>query len=114
MRLARGRFGVICACLAWAGLAACSAPFPTESPEVVDPESGEPLGNLISFCYGTEMNEPEEIKATAQEQCDGQLVFVEQNMFFNDCPLPQIARVTYQCRPLARDEANADSSVLRP
>lgn len=114
MRLAHGHFGVIFACLVWVGLAACSRPFPTSDPEVVDAESGEPLGNLISFCYGTEMNKPEEIKETAAEQCEGQLVFVEQNMFFNDCPLLQIARVTYQCQPLARDEANAASSVRRP
>ena len=102
--------------LAWAalvclGLAGCSEPFPTGSPTVVDAETGEPMGNLISFCYGTEMNNPEEIKTVAEERCEGRLVFVEQNMFLNDCPLLQIARVTYQCQPLAAEEAGGPSGA---
>ena len=100
--------------LACLGLAACSEPFPTTPPTVVDKDTGKPMGDLISFCYGTEMNGPEEIKAVAEERCEGRLVFVEQNMFFNGCPLLQIARVTYQCLPLEREEAGGSSSVPRP
>lgn len=96
------------------GLAACSEPFPTTPPAVVDKDTGKPLGDLISFCYGTEMNGPEEIKAVAEERCEGRLVFVEQNMFFNGCPLLQIARVTYQCLPSEPEEAAGSSSVPRP
>ena len=114
MRWLRGSFGVVIACLAWLGLASCSEPFPTKPPVVADPESGAPLGNLISFCYGTEMNDQEEIKAVAKEACDGRLVFVEQDMFFNDCPLLQIARVTYQCQPLDGDGAGGPRSVPGP
>ena len=111
MRLVLLRFSVIYACLAWVGLAACSVPFRTSSPEAVDPKTGKQLGNLISFCYGTRINDPEEIKTTAKEHCEGRLVFVEQNYFFNECPLLQNARVTYQCQPLVRDEASAASSL---
>ena len=82
-------------------------PFRTNNPEAVDPESGERLDNLISFCYGTRMNDPEEIKAAAEENCDGRLVLVEQNYFLNDCPLLQNTRATYQCQPLTRDKARA-------
>ena len=119
MRPARGPVLEVKARLAWIalaclGLAACSEPFPTASPAVVDMDTGEPLGNLISFCYGTEMNDPEEIKTVAEERCEGRLVFVEQNMFLNDCPLLQIARVTYQCLPPEREEAGGSSSILRP
>lgn len=107
----RGRFGLLWACLAWIGLAGCSEPFPTQPPAAVDPESGEPLGNLISLCYGTEMNDQEEIKARAQELCRGRLVFVGQTMFFNDCPLLQNTRVTYQCRPFTPGGAGGPRSV---
>ncbi|MDJ0943042.1 MAG: hypothetical protein QNJ30_06240 [Kiloniellales bacterium] len=110
-RPVRGRFGLLCAGLAWIGLAGCSEPFPTGSPAAVDSESGEPLGNLISLCYGTEMNDEEEIKARAQELCKGRLVFVGQTMFFNDCPLLQNTRVTYQCRPLPPGGAGGRRSV---
>ena len=110
VQLDHRRIGAISACLALASLAACSVPFETKNPEAVDPESGERLDNLISFCYGTRINDPEEIKAAAEENCDGRLVFVEQDFFFNECPLLQNARVTYQCQPLARDEASATGS----
>ncbi len=107
MRLDYRGIGAISACLALAGLAACSVPFETRNPEAVDPESGERLENLLSFCYGTRINDPEEIKAAAKENCEGRLVFIEQDFFLNECPLLQNARVTYQCQPLARDEAGA-------
>ncbi len=110
MRRIYRNIGAISACLALASLVACSVPFPTKNPEAVDPESGERLDDLISFCYGTRINDPEEIKAAAEESCDGRLVFVEQNLFFNECPLLQNARVTYQCQPLPRDEASATGS----
>ena len=110
MRLVFRSIGAISACLALASLAACSVPFTTENPRAVDSESGERLDDLISFCYGTRINDPEEIKAAAEENCDGRLVFVEQNLFFNECPLLQNARVTYQCQPLPRDEASATGS----
>ncbi len=114
MRPGREGFIQVCAGIVCLGLAGCSEPFPTGSPTVVDEDTGEPLDNLISFCYGTEMNSPEEIKTVAEERCEGRLVFVEQNMFFNDCPLLQIARVTYQCQPPGGDDAAAPSSVPRP
>lgn len=116
VRLGRGDCRTVTARLAWvallcSGLAGCSAPFRTVPPTVIDAETGEPMGGLMSFCYGTEMNNPEEIKTLAEEQCEGRLVFVEQNMFLNDCPLLQIARVTYQCQPLAAEEAGGQTGV---
>ena len=107
-----GRAATVCLVILTAG--ACSAPFPTEPPVVLDSESGRPLQGLISFCYGTEMNSPDEIKTTAAESCDGELVFVEQKMFLNDCPLLQTARVTYQCRAAARAGSGGQSPGPRP
>ena len=107
-----GRAVIVCLALLTAG--ACSAPFPTEPPVVLDGESGRPLPGLISFCYGTEMNSPEEIKTTAAETCEGELVFVEQKMFLNDCPLLQTARVTYQCRAPDLEGNGGGSQTPRP
>ena len=81
-------------------LAGCSDPYPTEPPRLSDPETGKAMSDLISFCYGTRINTPEDIKAAAVENCDGTPVFVEQDMLFNDCSVLQSVRVTYQCRPL--------------
>ena len=81
-------------------VAGCSDPYPTTSPTITDPETGTAMTNLISLCYGTRMNSPEDIKAAAAENCDGTLVFVEQDLLFNNCSVLQSARVTYQCRPL--------------
>lgn len=107
-----GRAAIVCLAVLTAG--ACSAPFPTKPPVVLDSESGRPVRGLISFCYGTEMNSPEEIKTTAAESCDGELVFVEQKMFLNECPLLQTARVTYQCRAADLDGSGGQSPGPRP
>lgn len=97
------RFALVMRGLAAAGLlalAGCSDPYPTESPRLTDPETGNAMTDLISLCYGTRINTPEDIKAAAAENCDGTLVFVEQDLLFNDCSVLQSVRVTYQCRPL--------------
>ncbi len=96
------RFAFVMRGLAVVGLlvgAGCSDPYPTTSPRIVDPETGTAIAGLISFCYGTRINTPEDIKAAAAENCYGTLVFVEQDLLFNDCSVLQSARVTYQCRP---------------
>ena len=96
------RFDFVMRSLAAIGLLAvvgCSDPYLTTSPRVVDPETGTAMTGLISLCYGTRMNSPEDIKAFAAEICDGTLVFVQQDLLFNDCPFLQSARATYQCRP---------------
>ena len=101
-------------CLAVLSGSACSAPFPIDPPVVRDEKTGQRLQGLVSYCYGTEMNSSEEIRTTAAEACEGELVFVEQKMFLNECPLLQTVRVTYQCRAPGQGEGGGQSAAPRP
>lgn len=109
-----GPFATLAWCFLCVLLAGCSEPYRTNPPKLTDSATGQRMTGLISLCYGTEMNDPEEIKAVAQEQCRGRLVFLQQNFFLNDCPLFQMTRVTYQCLPTAQGDAGRQSTAPRP
>lgn len=93
-------------------LGACSSdPFPAATPANVKTEAAkdpvtatlmeEPGARFFALCYSSQINEPADVRAAAQELCpyQGRLAVVSQDAFWNACALIQPSRVTYICVP---------------
>ena len=105
----------VLAALLLAGLAACAQPFevrpPREARRAVPPAPPlpGPLGpfdydlrpRAIALCYGSLMNDPEEVMEKAQELCpnNGRIERVAEDVFWNTCALFQPVRVSFVCFP---------------
>lgn len=72
------------------------------------PLLSEPGSRFVSLCYGTEINDPEELSRVAQDYCPdgGRFQSVTQDVFWNGCPLLQPSRITYICVPGTPPEEN--------
>ena len=115
--------GLLLAAVLITALAACSTePYPIEAstkppwrfttssdlPALDPPLSGR--AHRIFLCYGSVVNEEEEVLARAEDLCSGgRLVLEEQDTFWNGCSVLQPVRVTYICDPPEQGAA-ADSN----
>ena len=56
----------------------------------------------FAFCYAKPLNDEAEVRALAEESCDGgRLVVEDRDAFWNGCSLLQPMRITYLCHPVA-------------
>ncbi len=103
---------VVVACALAAALAACSArPYPVSVPKSVTREreaaveAGRPAPKIISLCYGTLFNTPEEVLEEARYECqDGEVRFQDKNSFWTRCGLLQPVRASFLCTPRPKTE----------
>lgn len=103
------------AALLLAGLAACAQPFEVPPPRdarravppgptlqgPLGPFDYDPRPRAFALCYGSLVNNPEEVMQKAQELCpnDGRIERVAEDMFWNTCALLQPVRVSFVCFP---------------
>lgn len=118
-RIGRAARGWRLAGAAALALAGCSTePYPIETATnppwellrarqlpLLDPPLG-PRAHRIALCYGTAVNDEEDVLARAEEICGGaRLLLEDQNVFWNGCSVLQPTRVTYICDPPAEAAA---------
>jgi hypothetical protein len=101
----------ITACLLLLALAACSArPFVVASPKALAPElsskeaaalqAGYPVPRLLSLCYSGALNTPEEVREEARYECgDGEVTYLDSDLFWTPCGLLQPVRASFLCQP---------------
>ena len=66
--------------------------------EAVEAESWEKAPTVISICYSSVLNTPEEVLEEARYQCnDGEVTLSEQDVVWTPCGLFQPRRATYIC-----------------
>ena len=70
-------------------------------PGPLGPFDYDPRPRAIALCYGSWLNNPEEVMAAAQELCpnEGRLERVHEDFFWNTCALFQPVRVSFVCTP---------------
>ncbi len=85
-------------------------PFERERPEAIAPvelphADGEnpwatpPRNPIVTVCYGRLLNTAEDVEAAARDICPAEstLVQIGEDTFWNECPLLQPRRATFQC-----------------
>ncbi len=102
---------VLTACLLLLVLAACSArPFVVGTPKALAPmltaeqaaaeKVGHPAPRLLALCYSRTLNSPEEVLAEAQYECaEGEVTYLDSDLFWTPCGLLQPVRASFLCRP---------------
>ena len=103
---------VVVACALAVALAACSArPYPVSVPKSVTREreaaveAGRPAPKIISLCYGTLFNTPEEVLEEARYECrDGEVTFRDADSIWTPCGLLQPVRASFLCTPRPKAE----------
>ncbi len=102
---------VLTACLLLLALAACSArPFVVPPPKALAPElsaeqaaaakAGHPAPRLLSLCYSRTLNTPEEVLEEARYECaEGEVTYLDSDLFWTPCGLLQPVRANFICRP---------------
>ncbi len=103
---------VVVACALAAALAACSArPFQVSVPKSLTRareaavEAGRPAPKIISLCYGTLLNTPEEVLEEARYECrDGEVTFYDTDSIWTPCGLLQPVRASFLCTPRPKAE----------
>ena len=87
-------------------VAACTSggprPYPTTPSKAVKEAVAGAPGNprVISICYSSALNSPEEVLDEARYYCaDGEVTFADQDVFWTPCGLLQPMRATYLCTP---------------
>ncbi len=103
---------VVVACALAVALAACSArPYKVSVPKSVTRareaavEAGRPAPKIISLCYGTLLNTPEEVLEEARYECrDGEVAFHDADSFWTPCGLLQPIRASFLCTPRPKAE----------
>jgi len=92
-------------------LAACSArPFVVKAPKALAPKlsaeqaaaakAGNPAPRLLSLCYSGTLNTPEEVLAEARYECaEGEVIYLDSDLFWTPCGLLQPVRASFLCRP---------------
>ncbi len=104
------------ACLLLLVLAACSSrPFVVEAPKALAPklsveqaaaeEAGRLVPRLLSLCYSRSLNTPEEVLAEARYECaQGEVTYLDSDLFWTPCGLLQPVRASFLCRPVPLEE----------
>ncbi len=99
------------ACLLLLALAACSSrPYVVVAPKELAPqlsagraaaeEAGRLAPRLLSLCYSRSLNTPEELLEEARYQCrDGEVTYLDSDLFWTPCGLLQPVRASFLCRP---------------
>ena len=107
---------IVVACALAAALAACSArPYQVSAPASLTPvlesereaavEAGRPAPKIISLCYGTLFNTPEEVLEEARYECrDGEVTFYDADSIWTPCGLLQPVRASFLCTPRPKAE----------
>ncbi len=107
---------ILTACLLLLALAACSArPFVVDTPKVLAPKlsaeqaaamkAGHPAPRLLSLCYSRALNTPEEVMAEARYECaEGDVVYLDSDLFWTPCGLLQPVRASFLCQPTPSTE----------
>ncbi len=107
---------IVVACALAAALAACSArPYQVSAPASLTPvlesereaavEAGRPAPKIISLCYGTLLNTPEEVLEEARLTCpDREVTFYDADSFWTPCGLLQPVRASFICTPRPKAE----------
>ncbi len=102
---------IVVACALAAALAACSArPYQVSAPASLTPvlesereaavEAGRPAPKIISLCYGTLLNTPEEVLEEARYECGGgEVTFYGADSIWTPCGLLQPVRASFLCTP---------------
>lgn len=95
-------------------LAGCTEPYATTSPggaaralpRVKDqPKLGiydyDPSPRVLSFCYNSMFDSPEQVLDLAQESCpnQGEIERIDQDFFWNGCSLTHPTRAVFTCIP---------------
>ena len=66
--------------------------------EAVEAEARDPTPRVISLCYSSVLNTPEEVLEEARYHCgDGEVTLREQDTLWTPCGLLQPKRATYIC-----------------
>ncbi len=107
---------IVVACALAAALAACSArPYQVSVPKSLTrdlkrqwgdtADRGGPAPKIISLCYGTLLNTPEEVLEEARYECrDGEVTFRDADSFWTPCGLLQPVRASFLCTPRPKAE----------
>ncbi len=102
---------IVLACGLVAGLAACSPrPYPVAGPgsltRALEPEQAaaaeaeRPVPRIVSICYSSLLNTPEEVLEEARYECqDGEVRFHDKDSFWTPCGLLQPVRASFLCTP---------------
>ncbi len=102
---------IVLACGLAAGLAACRArPYPVAGPgsltRVLEPEreaaaeAERPVPRIVSICYSSLLNTPEEVLEEARYECQGgEVRFQDKDSFWTRCGLLQPVRASFLCTP---------------
>ncbi len=97
-------------------LAACSSrPFVVEPPKALASkisveqaaaeEAGRLAPRLLSLCYSRTLNTPEEVLAEARYECaEGEVTYLDSDLFWTPCGLLQPVRASFLCRPIPSAE----------
>ena len=64
-------------------------------------KAGLPAPRLLSLCYGRPLNTPEELLAEARYQCggEGEVTYLDSDLFWTPCSLLQPVRASFFCQP---------------
>jgi hypothetical protein len=107
---------VLTACLLLLAVAACSArPFVVAAPKALAPrlsaeqaaaaKAGNAAPRLLSLCYSRTLNSPEEVLAEASYECaEGEVIYLDSDLFWTPCGLLQPVRASFLCRPFPSAE----------
>lgn len=97
-------------------MAACSTrPFVVDAPKALtlklsakqaaSTQAGHPAPRLISLCYSGALNTPEEVKEEARYECsEGEVTYLDSDLFWTPCGLLQPVRASFLCQPTASEE----------
>ncbi len=107
---------ILVVCALAAALAACSArPYKVSVPKSLTrdlerqwadtADRGGPAPKIISLCYGTLLNTPEEVLEEARYECGGgEVTFYDADSFWTPCGLLQPVRASFLCTPRPKAE----------
>ncbi len=108
MRFSGSAYGAAIIALSALVLAGCgSIPYAVATPKSVQRQldleriaEALPQRWAISLCYSRALNTPEELTSEAKLICgNGQVKFLETDIFWTPCSLQQPARATFICTP---------------
>ncbi len=107
---------IVVACALAAALAACSArPYKVSAPKSLTrdlerqwadtADRSGPRPRILSICYSSLLNTPEEVLEEARYECrDGEVTFHDADSIWTRCGLFQPVRASFLCTPRPRAE----------
>ncbi len=103
---------IVVACALAAALAACSArPYQVSAPKsptrarAAAVEAGRPAPRIVSICYRTLLNTPEEVLEEARLACpNDEVTFHDADSIWTRCGLLQPVRASFLCTPRPKAE----------